>query len=251
MNSFVESDRRGFSLTELLVVVAIIVIMASLATPAFNAIKGGGDVTSAAYDIAGSLQAARAYAIANNTYTWVGFYEEDANKSDPTSGAPPYAGKGKVVIGVIASDDGTKLGDASEVGSKPMDPENYTPISKLIKVTGVHLTELDSPSGGQEGASLDDRPPVDLTGGAANGNRISSDSSDQTASPFEVQDYTFYKTIRFSPRGEVNVNDTGSSPRVAEIGLRPVRGNVVDQNTPNVVAIQLTGIGGRVNVYRK
>ena len=37
-------------------------------------IKGGTDVTNAAYTIKGVLDTARTYAKANNTYTWVGFY---------------------------------------------------------------------------------------------------------------------------------------------------------------------------------
>jgi hypothetical protein len=37
-------------------------------------------VTSAAYAIKGVLEQGRTYAMANNTYTWVGFYEEDGSK---------------------------------------------------------------------------------------------------------------------------------------------------------------------------
>ena len=48
--------------------------------PAFTYIKGGTDVTSAAYTIKGVLDTARTYAKANNTYTWVGFYEEDVSQ---------------------------------------------------------------------------------------------------------------------------------------------------------------------------
>ena len=64
---------RGFTLLELLIVVGIIATLLVLMAPAFTYIKGGTDVTSAAYTIKGVLDTARTYAKANNTYTWVGF----------------------------------------------------------------------------------------------------------------------------------------------------------------------------------
>ena len=71
---------RGFTLLELLVVVGIIALLLVLIAPAFTYIKGGTDVTSAAYTIKGVLDTARTYAKANNTYAWVGFYEEDVSQ---------------------------------------------------------------------------------------------------------------------------------------------------------------------------
>src|SRR6266702_3442749 len=73
----------GFTLLELLVVVGIIGLLLVLIAPAFTYIKGGTDVTSAAYTIKGVLDTARTYAKANNTYTWVGFYEEDVSQPSP------------------------------------------------------------------------------------------------------------------------------------------------------------------------
>src|SRR6266404_5121733 len=76
---------RGFTLIELLVVMAIILILMVLLAPAFTSIKSAGDVTGAAYTIKGVLDMARTYAKANNTYTWVGFYEEDVSLATPAS----------------------------------------------------------------------------------------------------------------------------------------------------------------------
>ena len=73
---------EGFTLLELLIVVGIIATLLVLMAPAFTYIKGGTDVTSAAYTIKGVLDTARTYAKANNTYTWVGFYEEDVSHLD-------------------------------------------------------------------------------------------------------------------------------------------------------------------------
>src|SRR6478672_11323426 len=89
---------RGFTLVELLVVVGIIGLLLVLMAPAFTYIKGGTDVTSAAYTIKGVLDTARTYAKANNTYTWVGF-----------SGSIGSNVTGNVALVVVASKDGTDL----------------------------------------------------------------------------------------------------------------------------------------------
>src|ERR1700678_672955 len=84
--------RAAFTLVELLVVVGVIVLMMTLAIPAFNAIRGGTDFTSQVYDISGTLEQARAYAMANNTFVLVGIAEVSAQQS--TSANPQVSGTG-------------------------------------------------------------------------------------------------------------------------------------------------------------
>src|SRR5712672_1734361 len=97
----------AFTLIELLIVVGIIALLFVLMAPAFTYIKGGTDVTSAAYTIKGVLDTARTYAKANNTYTWVGFYEENvSNPSSPNTDTPPV---GRLIMSIVASKDGTNV----------------------------------------------------------------------------------------------------------------------------------------------
>src|SRR5439155_12784750 len=89
---------RAFTLVELMVVIAIMVAVAAFIAPAFTSLKSAGDVTSAAYTIKGVLDQARTYAMANNTYTWVGFYEEDASQPSTNPATP---GIGRVVLSIV------------------------------------------------------------------------------------------------------------------------------------------------------
>jgi type II secretory pathway pseudopilin PulG len=98
------SAPAAFTLIELLVVIGMMTAMMTLAIPAFNAIGNGNESTKAAYDIAGTLEQARAYAMAHNTYVWVGFVEENAAKASPSTPVSTTSDPGgRVVISVVAS----------------------------------------------------------------------------------------------------------------------------------------------------
>src|SRR5215470_9698675 len=85
---------RGFTLLELLIVVGIIGLLMVLIVPAFTTIKGGTDVTSAAYSIKDVIETPPTYAKANNTYIWVGFFEEDDSSAstNPATAGPLKVG---------------------------------------------------------------------------------------------------------------------------------------------------------------
>jgi len=249
-------------LIELLVVLAIISTLMVFAIPAFTTRRSADEITNAAYSIKAALEQARTYAKANNTYTWVGFYEEDATAASPTNVAPPYPGKGRLVLATVASNDGTTdcQNPASNTANRiPLIASKIRQIGRVVKIDNIHLTDIGGPSStaSSEDVSLDDRPDFPYTWGAPDDyqNRISSDDVhapfNQSLYPFVAQGYTFYKTVRFGPRGEASINGTYNLRRLSEIGLKPTHGTVVDTNSANVVAIQFSGITGDVKVYRK
>src|ERR1043166_5598426 len=100
------SARRGFTLVELTIVLGIIVVLSILTIPAISSRSSSNQMTKAADTIKGVLDRARSYAQANNTYTWVGFFEEDGSQ---VSTNPPTPGNGRLVISVVASKDGTNI----------------------------------------------------------------------------------------------------------------------------------------------
>jgi hypothetical protein len=245
-----------------MVVIGIITVLMVLVVPALTNLKSADDVTNAGYTIKGVLEKARVHAKANNTYTWVGFYEEDITALSPTNAPPPYPGKGRLVLAVVASNNGTTSCEdpASTTANRiPLIASQIQQIGPLARVENIHMTDIGAPTvtTSSEATTIDDRPDFPYTWGAPNDyqNRINSDDThsqfNQSLYPFVAQGYTFYKTIRFNPRGEANINSTYNLKRLAEIGLRPAHGTVVDTNNPNVVAVQFSGITGDVKVYRK
>jgi hypothetical protein len=64
--------------------------------------------------------------------------------------------------------------------------------------------------------------------------------------------YQFIKIVQFNPRGEgVIDNSNYAMAPVSEIGLQPTHGTSLDTNSANPVAIQFTGFGGSVKIYRQ
>jgi prepilin-type N-terminal cleavage/methylation domain-containing protein len=243
----------GFTLIELLVVIGIIALLMLLVVPAFTNIKTGGDVTSAAYTIKGVLDQARTYAMANNTYTWVGFYEEDVSQPSPNPG-----GVGRIVLSVVASKDGTTIyvGGLTSPAVE-LDPTKLIQVGKLTKIDNVHLKTFPDATATPPPDTFETRPAAGL-----NTARIGDSSPDDPSlSPFRypvgsatgTPQYTFTKAIQFSPRGEARIdNNNYTLKTVIEVGVQRTHG-VTPEPSPvkNPVAVQLTGVGGNVKIYRR
>lgn len=229
---------KGFTLVELLVVVAIIVIVMGIAVPAFTALKGSTDITKTAYDIRGALELARSYAMANDTYAWVGFYEEDPTK------AAGVTGIGRVVVSTVASKDGTKI--YANTGNLSMPAAGLTQIGALMKLSNAHLDTL--------AATAISRPVITGSDYQVGSQAFAQRNGIQNTTTFNypisgTAPYTFVKIIQFSPQGDATKIVDTPTP-LMEIGLTPTHGNVVDANSKNLVALQITGIGGLVQLYR-
>src|SRR5207245_10733516 len=128
----------GFTLLELLIVVGIIGLLMVLIAPTFTSIKSGTDVTSAAYTIKGVLDTARTYAKANNTYTWVGFYEEDVSQPSVIPAPDPVCTGcvGRLVMSIVASKNGTNIYGS---GNGTIDATTPVQVGKLTKIDNIHL----------------------------------------------------------------------------------------------------------------
>ena len=263
-----ESKRKSpdsFTLIELVSVIAIIGVLTTLLIPAFNGLRGARTLANAAQTIADLFDQARTYTIANNTYVWIGIYEELGNQTEPTNATPPYPGRGRVILATVASRDGTTACQDSSSSSSnriPLIASQIVPVGTLIRIDNIHLTDIGAPSSSSSPTSdpnsIAGRPSYPYVSGSTTldyQNRISSDDVhspfNQTLYPFVAHGYTFYKTIRLNPRGEASINSTYALRRVAEIGLRSSRGDVGIIDGASSVAIQFSGLAGKCKVYRK
>ncbi|MEI6351726.1 MAG: prepilin-type N-terminal cleavage/methylation domain-containing protein [Verrucomicrobiota bacterium] len=252
-------QRGGFSLVELLAVVSIMVIVMTLAIPVMHSLNGAGDVSKAVYEIKGILDHARTCAMANNTYVWVGFFEEDGSRSSTTPATP---GIGRVTIAAVASRNGTRGYDTANP-PEYLDSANLAPIDKLQKFDGLHLATLNGYS--NQGA-------IPSTGGMARP-RIKSNNYDLgnaacaatarfswpvTASSQPDAHYPFAKIINFDPQGAARIQYASNAdflPLYIEIGLQSAQGNIAPPSPPDQTkgkhsAIQIDGMTGATRVYR-
>jgi prepilin-type N-terminal cleavage/methylation domain-containing protein len=223
----------AFSLIELLSVMAIIGMMTAAAIPALNSIKGGGSLTKTAFDISGVLEQARSYAMANNTYVFVGIAEVDATNAEAASGQQP--GTGRVVVFAAGSKDGTRsfgTGNSNLVG-----------LTRLLRFDNAHLDAASPNSGNMS------RPTV------ADGYRVANpafaaENSFQWPLSGGAANYTFTKIIQFDPRGAASLQSSARTvPQWLEIGLAPARGTVALVEA-NRAALLLDGVTGSVKIYR-
>jgi prepilin-type N-terminal cleavage/methylation domain-containing protein len=261
-----QRKRAGaFTLLELLIVISIIALFLVLIGPAFTSLKSGTDVTSAAYTIKGVLDTARTYAQANNTYTWVGFFEEDISN-------PPNPGTGRLVISIVASKDGTNVYGS---GTVVIDPTKLLQVGKLIKIDNIHVPLFALGTG--MGDTFDARPSPspatdanysrfgELNGLPPNTAPLTTPHDFQypVGNPPPTAQYTFSKLLQFNPRGDSRVSgDSYDVRQVVEIGLLQTHGTATPPPRSgggtsfvtwdgNVAAVQITGFGGSVKIYRR
>ena len=247
--------RAGFTLLELLIVIGIIGLLLVLIAPAFTTIKGGTDVTSAAYTIKGALDTARTYAKANNTYTWVGFFEEDASQGSTN---PATAGAGRIVVSIVASKDGTEVYTSVVSPATDMDSAGtkLLQVGKLTKLQNTHLRTFANGLG--TGDTFPTRPAI--PGGSPDNAKIGDTSPPDSLRYFHyptsvtegAAQYFFRKMIQFSPRGECRPqNDNYEMRAVLEMGLQQTHGTTAPALAdPKNCAVQLTGFGGNVKIYQ-
>ncbi len=248
----------------MLTVITIIGLLVVAVVPVITSITYGRNVAKAGGDIASLLEQAKSYAMANNTYVYVGFYEADAAQSEGLR--PQPHGTGRLYVGVISTRDGTT---GYSAGSWPSDSSTNTNVADITQphhFEGVHLVDPASFS------TINTRLPnldysTDSSGmpnsawvlGTASGDGYASAA---TAVPFNAPSRsavtqaacTFLQVVQFTPSGSANiitsVNGTSRQTPFIQFGLVPVRGNQMNANTVDCVGIQIDGLTGVVRMFR-
>lgn len=238
--------------------IAIASLLSTLALTDFQTIMSTS-TDSEFSDFASTLVRARAYAMANNTYVFVGIQEVDASVSDApgvaqSTGANHY---GRIAVSIVASNNGTS-GYANSINAptslNSSSTTSLTPVASLRNFNNLHIL---SSSGI---ANL----PNAVTG--ASSYNLASSSAPTSASSLTTfawpltgtAQYTFGSApgsvIQFDPQGEAQIvtgQETDSILQWIEIDLEPTHGNNVPGTTSHTTAaILIDGPSGAVSIYR-
>jgi len=227
---------RAFTLVELLVVIGIMGLVLALVAPAFSSLQTAGQLAKVASDIQGTLELAKAHAMANNTYVYVGIREYDGVSATNSDGI------GKIVVAVMSTKDGTRSG-TNDTGLFVF---NASPVGKPRIFDNVHLsTPSNTPVGG-----MAVRPSGDTVLQLA----TNTTKASFNWPPPDGRAYTFTKVIEFDPRGvarlQTNLPFDSTIGNYMEIFLVPAKGNVPLVASPNQASVQIDGVSGTVRLYR-
>ena len=261
---------QGFTLVELLVVVAIMGILLVLVSLGFQSILGTA-FDSEISDLSNTLVRARAYAMANNTYVFVGIEEVDGSVASTTT--PQVAGKGRIGVVVVATNDGSKGYDSTSVSTSTTIPTttgtSFIVVSPLRHFENMDILDLT----GTTTFATAPQPPTysGFTGSCYNlanpfkvGSSTGSSSSTSLTKftwPLTGSQYTFGpnasspgSVIQFNPQGEASIYTQKYGDTYLqwiELDLVPTHGNTVPGTVTNAAAILIDGASGAVTVYRK
>ncbi len=243
---------RAFSLVELLVVMAIIAVLAGLTSASIAGIDSANTLNKSASDLGDIFARARAYAMSNNTYVYVGLEELDSASSNT-------AGIGRVAVAVVGATGGTRpYGNTPG----PLSDTGLTPVVSLARpevFDNLHIATATDLTNG----NLASRPASGTTGFIDLGNVMSTGAGKSTVTfqwPLSgAAKYTFDQVvIEFSPQGTARFQDqtTFSSmvPSYIELPLLPTHGTTLPTGTDfakaNEAALQIDGMTGEVQTYR-
>ena len=235
---------------ELLVVISIVAIMVGLTAPSLSRLKGVDDVTVSAHNLKDIFDQARTYAMVNNTYVWVGIFEEDASLP---SQIPAKSGKGRLVVSIVASRDGTRGYDpaiAQSDISHALASSKLVQLGKLQKLENIHIFDASARAIGKRPAGV--VSAADIVG-LASIPQLFTFQYPLTGTVI----YTYglgpspgaNGIIQFTPSGEA-IAGSGSVKALSsilEVAIREARYD--NDDVKNVAALNISGITGQTTMF--
>lgn len=223
LTRFRPANALAFSLVELLAVLAITVVLATVSAPSISALSGAGDVNKAASDFAQTLEMARSYAMSRQTYVRVAIADVAPGGAIPEGGT--------VILSISASDGTLTADTASDMADTGKWPSFGRPlVLRNFQVLDTLATTVPDTS-------------ADLT--------PSSSDIVTTAQPLNRQvtgvgNLGFQTMVQFGPDGQAFVKKKMPARQI-KIGLDK-RGA---QGKRNPFLLRLSGNNGRVHILRK
>ncbi len=212
--------QSGFSLVEMMCVLAIISIMASFAWPAIVGIVSGDRLSNNAYQLSNVVQQARSEAVARHTYVWVGFYSyKDAN------GVPA------VMVASVCGNSGLSTDLQNNNFTVETKPTILRNVSLAASTAYTSLPGFDSSVTTTDVALYGYSFPFTLNvGGKTN--------------------VTFTDAVAFGPDGQANLAQASGSLLLEQcVGMGLQQAPVTSKL--HVAAIQVRGLSGDVSVLQQ
>lgn len=215
------SKSRGFSLLELLTVIAVISTLAYATTPVIHSMLFSQKLAQGAYDVASLLEFARSEAVSRQTYVWVAFENVSTSIGQ------------EVRMAAVASVDGSGTN---------VTESNIFPVSRVFTVPDAVLAPWENLKSG--------------TRALGDGLVPESVSKNQSGVTFAVGATRFSSgnTVTFTPRGEVLLKGAagphdGYNPEI-DVSFRQARGSQVLAGADDA-AILVDGPTGSVRILRE
>ena len=217
--------RKGFTLVELMTVVSVLALLATVVVPAIDHLLASSQRTRAMNEIASLIALARSEAMTRQRYTWLGF----TNTVD-ASGVEQL--EAVVLCTPGGSISTTSIGSVVYITSaRPI-----TPTSRWKNLRLEPRASLDK----LQSLLVNQQASISVASLADQGFRLGG----STAPRLQL------KTITFTPQGYalLNPRPTIMTPytRSIDIGLKPFRIGANDQ-----IAVILDGFSGRTNFVRQ
>jgi prepilin-type N-terminal cleavage/methylation domain-containing protein len=203
----------AFTLVEILAVMAMAAVLSALTLPAVFSLSNAGSLNQSVSDLSLTLNESRAYAMAHDTYVWVGFSPDTLNQD--------------LTVDVVAG----QTGEATDIGASSTylaiaKPQCFNHVSLLSPGSASNLAGMDS--------SADDISTTSQSGS------FQAMSAGKTL--------TFPYVIQFDPQGEASLNQTAGSSNWIQIRLQPARG--ATKETANEAGFQIATLTGQVSTFR-
>lgn len=204
-------DRRGFTLIELMIVVAIVGVCAAVAFPAMTSYRRKEDTRQAAVSVSGMVTNARARAIASGRMTFLLLGE-------PIDGSVPFT-PGQIAA-LVMDDDGDNAVTAADTAQPIFPPAGLNPEIAYYGVSGTPHAGAALPA-----EDLSESEPAVALGALADGSTLPNSA------------VLGVPVVAFSPQGAAVAADTPAAWGTGAGGI------YVTDNNDVVLAVLVMPLG--------
>jgi prepilin-type N-terminal cleavage/methylation domain-containing protein len=213
----------GFSLIEILSVIAIISLLATFSIPALQSLAGSASVNTAIGNLSGTFEMARSYAMSHRTYVRLGMTGVAAGSAHVNP---------STLVAVIYSTDGSLANDTEN------DMNNESKWRQLNRpLILANLWVNDS---------------LNAAGTANDALPSGTDFEGFTRKAGDFGPQRFTSIIQFDPTGEARILK-GQFARHIKVGIDQLQnsGMAVVTRNQNPFVLRLSGINGTISLLRK